>query len=233
METIASRYAIQSKHLYELSPQQLVSCDYDPSAGLEGCSGGEICSALSALVDVSTYWIALFLDFTALEREHLYTVRDWYRFSCKHAVIEIQPKVLEQKLNILLLFNQLCIQRSLCTKFVLWYLDTCSKLPATFDLFPFWAFGYAHVQLRSYYSLSTLRLLMWEKHQALHTWTCTTSMFALQSGEAWNKDYLLNSYYGINQVHTHAQCTSHTAWRNVSDKMVGEVRFRDEFWSQQ
>ena len=55
VETIASRYAIQSKHLYELSPQQLISCDYDPSAGLEGCSGGEICSALSTLVDVSTY----------------------------------------------------------------------------------------------------------------------------------------------------------------------------------
>ena len=55
VETIASRYAIQSKHLYELSPQQLISCDYDPSVGLEGCSGGEICSALSTLVDVSTY----------------------------------------------------------------------------------------------------------------------------------------------------------------------------------
>ena len=57
VETIASRYAIQYKHLYELSPQQLISCDYDPAMGLDGCNGGDIYVALSTLVEVSTYLI--------------------------------------------------------------------------------------------------------------------------------------------------------------------------------
>ena len=52
VETIASRYAIQYKHLYELSPQQLISCDYDPAVGLEGCNGGDIYVALLALAEV-------------------------------------------------------------------------------------------------------------------------------------------------------------------------------------
>ena len=58
VETIASKYAIQYNHLYELSPQQLISCDYDPP-GLDGCNGGDIYLALSKLVKVSTYLIVV------------------------------------------------------------------------------------------------------------------------------------------------------------------------------
>ena len=54
VETIASRYAIQYGHLYELSPQQLISCYYLPAVGLEGCNGGDIQVALLTLVEVST-----------------------------------------------------------------------------------------------------------------------------------------------------------------------------------
>ena len=45
--------------IYKLSPQQLISSDYDLAVGLEGCNGGDIYVALSALVEVSTYLIVV------------------------------------------------------------------------------------------------------------------------------------------------------------------------------
>ena len=59
VETIASRYAIQYNHLYELSPQQLISCDFDPAVGLEGCNGGDINVALWELVKVRARYYAM------------------------------------------------------------------------------------------------------------------------------------------------------------------------------
>ena len=54
-------------------------------------------------------------------------------FLCKYDVIEIG---LKQKGKIWAFFNQLWVQCLLCMIFNLRQLDTCSKLPATFALFP-------------------------------------------------------------------------------------------------
>ena len=65
--------------------------------------------------------------------------------------------------------------------------STC-KLPATFTLFLFWVFGYAHTQLRSLFPLSPpWHCSREKKYQALPT--CTTSVFALWSGGAWGRGY--------------------------------------------
>ena len=66
-------------------------------------------------------------------------------FLRKHDVIEIR---LKQKGNVLCVvqptvFNAWCV------------LDTCSKLAATFALFPVLSLRYTHAQLRSFYRLST------------------------------------------------------------------------------
>ena len=53
VETIASRYAIQSGHLLELSAQQLISCDVGPE--LDGCSGGALELAFSSVEEVNTH----------------------------------------------------------------------------------------------------------------------------------------------------------------------------------
>ena len=53
VETIASAYAIQSNHLYQLSPQQLISCDYYPTLSLDGCQGGSLKEAFQTTEDVS------------------------------------------------------------------------------------------------------------------------------------------------------------------------------------
>lgn len=47
VETITSRYAIQSGQLVELSPQQLISCD--TAVGLDGCDGGVLQVAFSSI----------------------------------------------------------------------------------------------------------------------------------------------------------------------------------------
>ena len=54
METIASAYAIETDHLYQLSPQQLISCDYYPSLSLDGCRGGSLKEAFQTIRDVSS-----------------------------------------------------------------------------------------------------------------------------------------------------------------------------------
>jgi hypothetical protein len=53
VETIASAYAIETGHLYQLSPQQLISCDYHPSLSLDGCRGGSLKEAFQTTRDVS------------------------------------------------------------------------------------------------------------------------------------------------------------------------------------
>ena len=47
VETITSRYAIQTGQLVELSPQQLISCDTWP--GLQGCDGGVLEVAFASI----------------------------------------------------------------------------------------------------------------------------------------------------------------------------------------
>lgn len=55
VETIASAYAIEQKQKLQhiLSSQQLISCDMNPSIGLNGCKGGELLNALQTLKTVS------------------------------------------------------------------------------------------------------------------------------------------------------------------------------------
>ena len=54
VETIASAYAIENDgHLYQLSPQQLISCDYHPSLALDGCRGGSLREAFNTTATVS------------------------------------------------------------------------------------------------------------------------------------------------------------------------------------
>ena len=62
---------------------------------------------------------------------------------------------------------------------------TCSKLLATFALFPVLSRGYAHAQLSSLY---LYRFSHDKKYQALHA--CTTSMFAFWSVGAWVRGYV-------------------------------------------
>lgn len=47
VETVTSRYAIQSSQLVELSPQQLISCDQLPE--LQGCDGGVLEVAFASI----------------------------------------------------------------------------------------------------------------------------------------------------------------------------------------
>ena len=54
VETIASAYAIENGHLYQLSPQQLISCDYHPNMSLDGCKGGSLKEAFQTTRDVSS-----------------------------------------------------------------------------------------------------------------------------------------------------------------------------------
>ena len=53
VETIASAYAIKSHRLYQLSPQQLISCDYNPAKSLDGCRGGSLKEAFETIREVS------------------------------------------------------------------------------------------------------------------------------------------------------------------------------------
>ena len=50
METIGSRYAIQTGHLLELSAQQLISCD--TGVELDGCKGGALEYAFGSVESV-------------------------------------------------------------------------------------------------------------------------------------------------------------------------------------
>ena len=61
VETIASAYAIETGHLYQLSPQQLISCDYYPTLSLDGCRGGSLKEAFQTTRDVSLVplWLRL------------------------------------------------------------------------------------------------------------------------------------------------------------------------------
>ena len=86
-----------------------------------------------------------------------------------------------------MLFNQLYIQRLVCMTFAPPIPafppppDSCCSLPLPFFLF--WAFGYAHPQLKSFYPLSTFD----DAHvQALPA--CTTSMLTFRSGGAWKQE---------------------------------------------
>ena len=54
VETIASRYAIQTGYLLELSAQQLISCDVGDE--LSGCKGGALLSAFKSTLKVGTKW---------------------------------------------------------------------------------------------------------------------------------------------------------------------------------
>ena len=49
VESIASKLAIDGGKLYQLSSQQLISCDYKPARNLDGCKGGTIQDALSTI----------------------------------------------------------------------------------------------------------------------------------------------------------------------------------------
>ena len=61
VETLESSYAIQNPgHLYELSPQQLISCDYNQKLELEGCDGGVIYNAFMTVKDVSVLQVEFF-----------------------------------------------------------------------------------------------------------------------------------------------------------------------------
>ena len=65
------------------------------------------------------------------------------------------------------LFDQLCIQQSVCMIFNPQQLDTCtctcSKLPATFAFFPVLSRGYAHAQWRSPTPSLPWTLFTWQK----------------------------------------------------------------------
>ena len=82
----------------------------------------------------------------------MYRAESLVSFLRKHDVIKIGPK---QKGNVVCVVQPTMLQRSVCMLFNARYLDTCSKLPATFALFPVLSLGYAHTQLSSLYLLST------------------------------------------------------------------------------
>ena len=80
--------------------------------------------------------ISLALMLRNVSIESMQAWRAWYFFSRDDDIIEIE---LEQKAMFCVLFNQLCIQHSVCMRPLppppLPQLDMCSKLPATFAHF--------------------------------------------------------------------------------------------------
>ena len=114
--------------------------------------------------------------------------RAWYLFSREHNVIKIGPEFLEQK-TFCVLFNQLCVECLVHVydiQLLIRVVHVNYLLPSLFFLF--WVFGYAHTQLRSLFPLSPpWHCSREKKYQALPT--CTTSVFALWSGEAWEQGY--------------------------------------------
>ena len=129
--------------------------------------------------------------FPSLEREYVYAGRSlaWYLFSHEHDVLKKGPELLEQKdvLHVV----QPTMRSTLGMHDIhppIAYIDTCSKLPATFALFSVLSLPVRprtiKVFLPPFYPQQCSRE---KKYQALIT--CTTSMFAFQSGGAWERGY--------------------------------------------
>ena len=82
--------------------------------------------------------------------------RAWYIFSRDHDVIKIEPEFLEQKGNILCVIQPALHSTlgvyDIHTPIAIYVLLVSFPLPSLFSLFC--VFGYAHVQLRSFYCLS-------------------------------------------------------------------------------
>ena len=97
---------------------------------------------------------------------NIYRAESLVSFLRKHDVIKIGPK---QKGNVLRVVQPTMLQRSVCMIFDARQLDTCSKLPATFALFPVLSRGYAHTQLSSFYLLSTFGAFHVTKNTRLST----------------------------------------------------------------
>ena len=81
--------------------------------------------------------LASFPGFPALNYEDAYARRAWHFPSHEHDIIKLGSKFLGN-ISCIILFNKLCILRLVCMTFTPSprRLDMCSKMPATFALFP-------------------------------------------------------------------------------------------------
>ena len=90
----------------------------------------------------------------------------WYPISRDHDVIERGPEFLEQKGNIL------HVQPIMCSTLgvYIWYSPPTARQVTCYlcYFFLFWAFQYAHVQLRSFYQLSTFDTAYMRDSPCLH-----------------------------------------------------------------
>ena len=97
---------------------------------------------------------------------NMYHTKSLVSFLRKPDVIKIG---LKQKGNVLRVVQPTMLQRSVYMLFNARQLDTCSKLPATFSLFPVLCRGYTHAQLSSFYLLSTFTAFHVTKNTRLST----------------------------------------------------------------
>ena len=79
-------------------------------------------------MNINVFSVALLVHLrsqTSPKREHVYTGRAWYLFSCDHHIVEMGLTFLELKSNVLLLFNQLQCMHSMLNVYVH---DICSLI---------------------------------------------------------------------------------------------------------
>ena len=119
VETVASAYAIKSHHLYQLSPQQLISCDYNPAKSLDGCRGGSLKEAFETIRDVSCLFMCEIGVNCFTGKVCLTIVRDSSIILCY--CLQIQTFLLE------LLFQEKRGSYS-CSAEIVWILDVSSAL---------------------------------------------------------------------------------------------------------
>ena len=86
-------------------------------------------------------------------------------FLCKHDVIKIHCRTKTERQHFACCSTNCASTLGMDAQ----QLDTCSKLFATFALFPFLSRGYAHTQLRSFYPLSTFQAAHVTKNTRLST----------------------------------------------------------------
>ena len=106
---------------------------------------------------------------------NIYRGESLVSFLRKHDVIKIGPK---QKGNVFACCSTNCASTlSMDAR----QLDTCSKLFATFALFPFLSRRYAHAQLSSFYPLSTFQAA----HMTKNTRLSTPAQLQCSHSRAW------------------------------------------------
>lgn len=83
IETLESAWAKENQRTpVPLSPQQILSCEYDVSKGLAGCAGGNLYSAFS-VINVSLWLQVSCVCTLACKCFHLHNIK-WCLWSCFH-----------------------------------------------------------------------------------------------------------------------------------------------------